>query len=233
MCKQHFLSEWLDPNFTPPNITIDAHGHRVYSLNDQSLSAFILRHISQQDFKAVAYLDMSCTIYAELRRQYEQLGDHAHMLLIDRILKMEFIPGTHITQTWDEIDTLIRKIKVMGPLTWNKFRTLAAIKASGRHYKNLQLAFHSMTKQPTFMMQDIVNRLIEEDNHICNYEAQGFLPTVTTLASQTVNVHTCARLLCSHCKCTGHYAEFCIQPGGKMAGHMLKEAKVVYCASLR
>lgn len=119
------------------------------------------------------------------------------------------------------------------PAAVHKFRTLATIKASGRHYETLQSAILSKTKQPNFTVQDVINRLIEEDDHICNHEAQGFLPTVTALASQTVTARTRTRPLCSHCKRNGHYADFCIQPGGKMAGRTLEEAKAAYRASPR
>ena len=38
---------------------------------------------------------------AELRQRYEKLGSHAQILLIEKVMKAEFCPGTCIAQTWD------------------------------------------------------------------------------------------------------------------------------------
>ena len=238
VCRQFCLSDWLDPSFVPPDVSVDPRGHRVYSLNDQSLMAFMLRRISQLDYKDVHLLPTSRAVYAELRQRYEQLGSHAQILLIDKVMKTEFCPGVRIAQIWNEADTLIEKLKAMGPWDWDKMKAAIAIKASGRHYEHLQSALHSITKQPNFSVKDITNRLLEEDEHIRNREAQGLMPVSTAFAAQTSTPAPRAagnrtRPTCSHCKRTGHLADFCVQPGGKMAGRSLEEAMAAYRASKR
>ena len=170
LCKTLCLLDWLDPAFIPPDATTDARGHRIYSLNDQSLTGFMLRHISQLDYKAVWDLKSSRAVYAELRRRHEKLGSHAQILLIEKVMKIEFVPGTRIAQTWDEIDTLIEKIKAIGPLDYDQLKTAIAIKALGRHYENLQSNIQSITKQPNFSVADVASRLLQEDDHIRNRE---------------------------------------------------------------
>ena len=134
LCKILCLLDWLDPAFIPPDATTDAWGHRVYSLNDQSLTGSMLCHISQLDYKAMWDLKSSRAVYAELQRRHEKLGSHVQILLIEKVMKIEFVPGTHIAQTWDEIDMLIKKIKAIGPLNYDQLKTAIAIKALGRHY---------------------------------------------------------------------------------------------------
>ena len=148
-------------------------------------------------------------------------------------MKVEFCPGTCISQTWDKINTLIKRIKAIRPLNYDQLKTAVAIKALGRHYENLQLTIQSITKQLNFLVNNVTNCLLEEDDHICNCEAQGLLPVATALAAQATTPATCisgnwTRPTCSHCKRTGHYANFCIQPGGKMAGCSLKEVMAAY-----
>lgn len=236
LCKTLCLLDWLDPGFVPLDPTTDAHGHRVYSLNDQSLTGFILRHISQLDYKAVWEQPTSHAVYAELRRRHEKLGSHAQILLIEKVMKMEFCPGTRIAQTWDEIDTVIEKIKAIGPLDYDQLKTAVVIKALGRHYEHLQSQIQSITRQPNFSVTDVAARLLQEDDHIRNHEEQGLLPVSTAFAAQAPVLGTrapgsCPRPTCSHCKRTGHLADFCIQPGGKMAGRTVEEAMSAYQAS--
>lgn len=233
LCKQFCLLDWLDPNFIVPDASVDARGHRVYSLTDQSLSAFIFRHISELDYKAVCDLPSSCAVYAELRRRHEKLGSHTQILLIEKVMKLEFCPGTRFAQTWNEIDTLVERIKAIGPLDYDQLKTAIVIKALGRNYENLQLTIQSITKQPAFSVKDVSDRLLEEDDHVRNREAQGFLPVASAFASQTNAPKARTRPTCSHCKRTGHYADFCVQPGGKMAGRSVEDARAAYRASQR
>ena len=100
----------------PPNQATDARAHRVWTMNDDSIQVFILQHISEQDFKDVCDLQSSCAMFAQLREHYEKLGSHTQILLMEKAIRTEFMPGTHLAQTWDELDTLMRKIKVMGPV---------------------------------------------------------------------------------------------------------------------
>ena len=233
LCKQFCLLDWLDPNFIVPDASVDGRGYRVYSLTDQSLSAFIFRHISELDYKAVCDLPTSRAVYAKLRQRHEKLGSHTQILLIDKVMKIEFCPGTRFAQTWNEIDMLVERIKAIGPLDYDQLKTALAIKALGRYYESLQLTIKSITKQPVFSVKDVSDRLLEEDNHVRNREAQGFLPTASAFASQTNALKARTRPTCSHCKRAGHYADFCVQPGGKMAGRSVEDAKAAYRASQR
>jgi len=238
LCKTLCLLDWLDPAFIPPDPALDAWGHRIYLLNDQSLTGFILRHISQLDYKAVWELPTSHAVYAELQHRHKKLGSHTQILLIKKVMKIEFCPGTCIAQTWDEIDMVIKKIKAISPLDYDQLKTAIAIKALGRHYKHLQSQIQSITRQQKISVVDVASCLLQEDDHIHNHEEQGLLPISTAFAAQAPALGTCApgscpRPTCSHCKHTGHLVDFCIQPGGKMAGRTIKDAMAAYRASKR
>jgi len=214
----------------PPDQATDAHAHRVWTMNDDSIQAFILQHISEQDFKDVCDLQSSCAMFAQLHERYEKLGSHTQILLMEKAIRTEFMPGTCLAQTWDELDTLMRKIKAMGPLDYDQLQIACAIKGLGKHYENLQSTLQSIMNQPGFTLRDIARCIIEEDNLIRNREEQGILPNSTAFASQTTGKPR-TKTTCLHCKRVGHFAEFCVQPGGKMAGKSLDKAKAAYCAS--
>ena len=230
LCKRQGLSDWLEGTFTPPDASTDARAHRVWTINDSSIQAFILQHVCEQDYKDICDLPSSRAMFSELCEHYEKLGSHTQILLMEKAIRTEFTPGTRLAQTWDELDMLMRKIKAMGPLDYNKLQIACAIKGLGKHYENLQSTLQSITNQPGFTIRDIGKRIIEEDSLIRNCEEQGLLPTTTAFASLRANKPR-TRTTCSHCKRVGHFADFCIQTGGKMAGRTLDEAKAAYRAS--
>ena len=65
---------------------------------------------------------------------------------------------------------------------------------------------------------------------IRNREEQGLQVPSTALATQT---HPRSKIICAHCKNTGHLADFCIQPGRKMEGHSLDDACTAQHAASR
>ena len=216
--------------FAPPDPISDTHGYCVWTINDDSIQAFILQHVCKQDYKDIYNLPSSHAMFLELCKHYEKLGSHMQILLMEKAIRMEFAPGTCLCQTWDELDTLMRKIKAIGPLDYNQLQITCVIKGLGKHYKHLQSTLQSIMNQPNFTLRDIGSCIIEEDNLICNCEEQGLLPTSTAFASQTVS-KPYTRMTCSHCKHIGHFAEFCVQPRGKMASCILDKAKAAYHVS--
>jgi len=230
LCKRQGLGIWLEGTFTPPDKATDICGHCVWTINDNSIQACILQHVYKQDYKDICNLPSSHAMFSELHEHYKKLGSHMQILLMEKAIRTEFTPGTCLTQTWDELDTLIHKIRAMGPLNYDQLQIACAIKGLGKNYEHLQSTLQSITNQPSFTLKDIHRRVIKKDNLICNQEEQGLLPTATAFASQTTGKPR-MRTTCSHCKHVGHFAEFCVQPGGKMAGRSLDEAKAAYCAS--
>jgi len=68
ICDRQGFTDWLDVAFPPPDPTTEPRAHRVWTVNDRSLKAFILQNISQQDYEAVCNLPDSRTVFAELRQ---------------------------------------------------------------------------------------------------------------------------------------------------------------------
>jgi len=161
VCMGQSLAEWLDVTYNPPDPDVDPRAHRVWTLNDQSLSAFMLLHVSQEDYKAVCDLPDSRTIFAELRKLHEKLGNHTQILLIEKAMKIRFRPGMPPTQTWDEIDTIMEKIKAIGPIDYDQLKTAFAIHALTDHYGSLQSTVQSITKRDNFTVSDVANRIFD------------------------------------------------------------------------
>ena len=109
-CDRQGFTEWLDETFPPPDRAADPLAHRVWTINDRSLKAFILLHVSQRDYKAVCDLPSSRDVFNELRKRHEKfLGPHTQILLLKQAMDQRFRPGVPLSQTLGEIDMLCEK----------------------------------------------------------------------------------------------------------------------------
>jgi hypothetical protein len=122
----------------------------------------------------------------------------------------------------EEIDSLHTRILAIGPLDGDHLRTVFLVNALGEHYPQLQSMIQGSYDNPSFSSHTVVRAIQHEEDLIRNREEQGLQAPSTALAAQS---RTRSKVLCAHCKRTGHLAEFCIQPGGKMEGKSVDDAR--------
>jgi hypothetical protein len=80
----------------------------------------------------------------------------------------------------------------------------------------------------SFNSDSVLHAIHQEEDLIQHHEEQGLQPSSTVLAEQSC---PCSKVICSHCKRPGHLTDFCIQPGGKMAGRSPDDARTAQCAA--
>jgi hypothetical protein len=222
------LADWLDGTFPQPDITTDPKGHRIWKVNDRSLKAFILQHVSCTDYKIVTSLPTASSVFNSLRKRHKALGTHTQVLLIAKAFNTRFRLGTAMSQIIDEIDSLHTRILAIGPLDGDHLRTVFLLNALGEHYPQLQSFIQANSNNPSFSSDTVVRAIHHEEDLIRTREEQGLQVPSTALAAQG---RPCSKITCSHCKCPGHLVDFCIQPGGKMKGHSVEEARNAQCAA--
>jgi len=154
------FTDWLHGFFSQPDVTADPKGHRIWQVNDRSLKAFMLQHISRADYKAVANLPNSAAVFKALRKRHEDHGTHTQLILIAKALNLRFRPGTSMSQVVDEIDALHARIVAIGPLDDDLLRTVFLINALGKHYPQLQSYIQATSDSPNFS-SDTVLRAIQ------------------------------------------------------------------------
>jgi hypothetical protein len=92
-----------------------------------------------------------------------------------------------------------------------------------------------MVEAPGFSSDALVQLLKTEDLHLRystkhDLQQAGVKPTKDPAHR---NNNGGAKAACSNCKRSNHITDFCIQPGGKMAGRCIKEARAAQSAALR
>ena len=217
---------WLEGTFAQPELTVDATKHYLWKSNDKSLRAFMLNTISCNECKAVRHLTTAKEVWDALRMRHEKRGPFAQLILVKQGIDMRFSMATPFSETINKIDDLITRIENMGDFDWQKFKTVLLINALGGELEYLQSHIYGMADDPGFSSASVVHRIHREQDLIKHCAVQGEGPSA--LISQN---RRCERTICSHCQKPGHYADFCIAPGGKFVGHTLEEARAAQRAA--
>jgi len=195
------------------------------------MRGFILQNILWAECKIIEHLQTSNQVWKALRTCHEKHGTWHQIMLVKQLLEMRFTMGTPLNETVEKIDDLIMRVSNMGDLDWPTFKTYTLINALGGEFKYMQSQVHASSNEPGFSANTVIACILQE-NDLIKRRAEGGEGS-STLVSQTGRCeHDRSPLICTHCKRTGHMAEFCISRGGKFAGHTLEEAHVAQRAVL-
>jgi len=215
---------WLNGTYAPPDVASQANQHYTWQLNDDSMRGFILQNILRAECKIIEDLHTSNDMWKVLHTHHEKHGTWHQIMLVKQLLEIQFTIGTPLNETVEKIDDLITRVSNMGDLDWPTFKTYALINALGGEFEYMQSQVHASSNEPGFLANTVVARVLQE-NDLIKHRAEGGEGSSTLVSQTGRREHECSPLICTHCKRTGHMAEFCISCGGKFAGHSLKEAR--------
>jgi hypothetical protein len=136
-------------------------------------------------------------------------------------LDYRYDPKAPLHQGAEDILALHTKITKMGPVDFDQLKIIFLINAFGDWFDTVQSSILSAMDSPTFSANTILRRFNQEDSINRARVAQGSHNSMALLA-------TCRDKpprICSNCKKEGHLAEYCIQPGGGLAGKTIEEAR--------
>jgi hypothetical protein len=103
----------------------------------------------------------------------------------------------------------------MGPIDKDQLLAMYLINSLNDNpiFENIQSNLISSANDPNFSSKEVICRLLQQ-NSLIRLCADQQPQASTAFAAQGQGR---PRMLCNHCKKTGHLADFCIQPSGKMA----------------
>ncbi len=220
------FTSWLDGTLPRPDKTSHPKAHHIWQVNDRSLKAFILSHISQRDYDNTCHLSMAHEVFEELRQTHEKQGPHAKLVLMKQAMDTRFRPDVPISKTLDDIRALHKRIIQMGPIDDDELHTIFLVNALNDDFESVQSNIMSLiSDSKNFTSKTVVRRLLQEDQLI-RRRAEQNAPTSSTTALAAQGQGR-PRSLCTHCKKPGHLADFCIRPGGKMAGRSISPDEIL------
>jgi hypothetical protein len=221
------FTKWLDGTLKRPDEAVYPEAHYLWQTNDRSLRTFMLEHISRCDHRAVSHLEESHSVFEELRKRHANPGIHIQATLFKKFLKklldIRLNHNTPFSKTVHEIRVLSTKIFKLGVFEPDRFKCIILYNALGEHFKHIQSRIRAIAESPGFS-SDTIRSLIEQEDSLIRLRAEQ-KPQPAPSTSVAVNRDRAASPVCSNCKRANHTVDFCIQPGGKMAGRSLVEAR--------
>ena len=229
--RVHFIADqrgfgaYLRGTFPRPDATLHPRAALSWDVNNLALRGFIIEHISDNDYDIVSTLDNAHDVYERLRSKHQNQGLYTQIKVINEALGTRFVPGTPLSQTVDQMKRLHSRFIKMGRIDDDKLLTILLFNGLRDHYTRLQTSINDMFTGGTTTSDDVVNRLLLEEQ-VLNDNA-SISPTTALAAVNTKP----PRPVCANCKRPSHRTEFCIGPGGQMAGKTIKEARAAQDAA--
>ena len=221
---RHHFSRYLHGTIPCPDAAAYPTAARNWRSNDRALRAFILERVSDLDYGMASKFVDAHDVYEALRKSHEELGLHAQFHVLREALNTRFNPSTPLTRTFDDLQKLCRRFTKMGNMNDDKWKSLLIMNALGDNCPGLQKVIGEMLENPNVTSEDVINRVLREEQVLLCREKQG--PTnVSESATPAAVSNKKSRPICSNCKRTNHRTEFCISPGGQMAGKSIHEAR--------
>ena len=225
---QRNFSYYLDGTFPCPDAILKLRHARNWKSNDRALRAFILEHLSESDYASVHTHATSHAVYDTLRADHQFQGLHAQVHVIKEALDTRFNPAVvSLTHTYNIIEKLHERFITMGQMDNDKLKIILIINALGDHCERLQIAVNEILQNPAITSADIKARIVREEQLIVRRGTPVLSETTALTAAPTRN----GRPICANCKRPSHCTEFCITPGGAMAGKTIEEARAAQDAA--
>jgi len=225
------VPKYLKGTLACPDPTIDPDAYEVWGTNDTALRAFMLVHMSSDEFEYASPFDTSHTVFEALRACHEKLGPHAQINLLLKEFSIFYKPSIPMTATSKQLRDLHERMKKMGKIDEDKLFLFVIINALGRHYPQLQLDIHGMTDDPSFDWAAAIRRIDTEAALAQRRAEMAVTPSTIVLMGTSSSDPKTPTIVCSNCKRLHHTIDFCIKPGGKMARRTLEEAKTAQHAA--
>ena len=215
---QRGFHPYLNGTLPCPDATLHPTAAYNWATSDIALRGFILEHVSDHDYNIANIHDDSHGVYSTLRDSHQNQGPFAKIKLFKEILSTDFVPDIPLTCTFDKIRKLHSRLIKMGRLGDDELLSMFVLNGLRNHFPRLQTSINDMMMNPSNSSTDVRARLLQEEQ-----------TNLTEISSENT-AHAAIsskppRPVCSNCKCPGHRADFCISPGGLMAGKTIEEAR--------
>ena len=160
------FSRYLDGSLPCPDPALYPGANRIWEDNNRALRAVILLHVSDNEYFIVDPLwkngATACTIVKALQSRHEQLGQHAQILILGKILNMRFDPAKSLDDTTTELTVLYKRMIRMGPLSNDTLLSVLLINALGDHFPQLQSSIQAMARMPTLSSAVVIQQIHEQ-----------------------------------------------------------------------
>ena len=235
----HGLDVILNGRFPCPDDSAANDARYIWERNDGCLRGFIQDHISAPDLHAIEDLATSHLMFKRLRSLHEQQGAYAQLQLLLKALNVHFTHDKPLQETLAELRSYGKRIVAMGQLSDDDIFSIIYLNALEKDFGPLQHSITSLSNSPNFNSSMMAQRILAEDALILRRTEAGRSSSVfplplsssTAFPASVTSRPRSPRPVCANCKRDTHGTDYCIAPGGKMAGRTIEEARAARAAS--
>jgi hypothetical protein len=218
------LSGYVDGTIQEPNDTEPR--ARAHWLANNSLAAALI--ISTVEASEQEYLDRKLgakACWETIRKRHQSEGPIRQVQLLQEALMTRCTHTTPLPVTAEKICSSIDRAYEMGNISKDLLKCIALLGSLGNDFGNVRSIItrdiSSSTDTAPFTSTQLRVYLDNKQNLI---NSDKVTPSESiALSAQQLSKSTSAT--CSNCKRNFHEAEYCIRPGGGMAGKTLDESK--------
>ena len=128
----------------------------IWANNDDSLKAFLLTHVLDNDYDLIVNKDTAYNMFKRLHKRHEKLGLHAQVLLLKKALDICCTPNVPLSNIVTEVSNLLKCIAAMGPINIDKLKSVVLINTLSSHYEHIQSTLIGLTNDPSFTSDTII-----------------------------------------------------------------------------
>jgi hypothetical protein len=149
---------WLTGTLARLDKSLHAKAHHIWGVNDVSLRAFLLSHVSQRDYDNASVFDTAHSVFAELRKTHEKQGLHAKLVFMKQAQDKRFKSDVPLSKTIDKFCALHKRVTQMGLIDDDQL--LASWLINGLNddpiFENIQSNIISSADDPNWSSKTII-----------------------------------------------------------------------------
>ncbi|KAJ8517427.1 hypothetical protein ONZ45_g5388 [Pleurotus djamor] len=220
---------YLDNSQRIPDPNTEPRAHENYLNNDTTIASFIKFNCSEieQNFLVKHEKEKASEVWTALKERHTNRGTLHRVLLQDKLMGMRFStePGADIEQEWYEIKEVHRQICEMGPMSNLDFLMVAAMSASRGVPAIRDFIVNGVNNTGVPFGEEELDKRIRMHNQL---ERENIALYSKASAPASSSSHhkppPPSRRKCKNCNLNNHTVEFCVRPGGGMAGKSIEES---------
>ena len=216
------LASWLDGSLPCPDATLAPDANFIWLRNDGTLQAFIQTHVSPSDGHLIENEATS------------------HRMLVTLKNRIDFTYDSPLCDTLSDLCSYYQRISAGGQLKQDDIFSVLILNGLSKHFGPLQQSLNSLSQTPNFNSEMLANHILDEDALIRRRVEAGQSPNPYAISSAPGSSSAFAAIqsqpkiphvVCTNCKRETHGTDYCIAPGGKMAGRTIEEARTAFRAA--
>ena len=221
------LDLYLEGLIPEPDPAIEPRAHINWLINNRAVCALMKTHCSPTELTVIAKCHTALATWTTLKNRHEQQGTVSQIQLMQEAFLIRYSTTKTFADTSEDLRVLNERIWAMGPPTPDNFLVILMVLAlSTPDFRGVRDAvITGLASASTTTPYTAANICSHPDleQRICNADMQAASTTALSFNNAlSAHVKLSNRKICSNCKKEGHIIDYCIQPGGKMAGQPLK-----------